>query len=195
MFGGPWLAVLVFIVVAIGAGWGLISLFQQQLAGDRQRGEASQFDHGFALETTYELKRDMIVGYLADGRVVVLPERNDLPPGTPGKRSAASVEDLRDNPQDYPDLAGILTAGTELQFVEVINDRANAQTRLLVLMRVISGPYARKTPVLGMHLESVDTDEQTGEKRYVPRADLFRIIEADSGPVQSDVPATPPSDE
>ncbi|MFK7788577.1 MAG: hypothetical protein AB8C95_03645 [Phycisphaeraceae bacterium] len=186
MLGGPWLAVVVFIVVAIGMGWGLITLLQQQITGDRQRSETGQFEHDFDPDIDYELKRDMIIGYLADGRVVLLPGRNDLPSGTPGKRSAASVEELRSNPEDFPDLAGIVDAGTKLQFVEFIDDQANPQTRILVLTRLITGPYARKTPVLGMHLESVDTDEQTGEKRYVPRADLFGIVEAENGPVQSD---------
>lgn len=185
MLGGPWLAVLVFIVIAIGLGWGIISLFQQQLTSDRQRVGSAQLDHGFDPEVTYQLKRDLMLGYLADGRVALLPGRDDLPSGTPGRRSAASIEELRNNPQDYPDLAGIVGAGTTLRFVEVVDDRNNPQTRILVLTELTSGPYARQTPVLGMHLESVDTDEQTGATRYVPRSDLFDRVESVDGPVQS----------
>lgn len=190
MLGGPWLAVVVFIVIAIGLGWGLISLLQQQLAGDRQRIDIGQFDHGFDPDAVYTLKRDMIVGYLADGRIVLLPERDDLPSGTPGRRSAASVEDLRNNPDDFPDLAGVVQAGTAVRFTQVIDDRANPQTRILVLTELLNGPYARKDPILGMHLESVSRDEASGVRRYEPRDDLFEPIAAADGPVQSDVEAT-----
>ena len=187
MFGGPWLAVLVFIVIAIGLGWGLISLFQQQLSSDRQRGGSAELDHGFDLEVAYEVKRDLMLGYLADGRIVLLPGKHDLPSGTPGKRSAVSIEAFRKNPQGYPEHIGILDAGTKVQFTKVVDDLNNAQTRILVLVRLLSGPNARKTPVLGMHLESADTDEQTGAKRYVPRSDLFERVEAKRRQVQSDV--------
>ncbi len=187
MLGGPWLAVIVFLVIAIGMGWALISIFQQQLTGDRQLNGSAELDHGFDFEVAYELKRDMMLGYLADGRVVLLPGRNDLPTDAPGKRSAASIEELRNAPQDYPDLAGIVEAETRVRFVEVVDDRNNPQTRILVLTELLTGPYARTTPVLGMHLESADTDEQTGQTRYEPRSDLFERIEAQSGPVQSEV--------
>jgi hypothetical protein len=186
MFGGPWLAVVVFVVVAIGLGWGLISLFNQQLESDRRTQDASGFSHDFALHTAYTLNRDLLLGYMADGRVVLLPGRSDLPAGTPGRRSAVSLADYREKPADYPDLIGIVEADTRVQFVEIVEDPNNPQTRLLVTLRLLDGPYARQTPVLGMHLESVDN---SGEgKRYTPRADLFTLVEATPSPIQSSAP-------
>jgi len=193
MFGGPWLGVLVFIVIAIGLGWGLISLLQQQLDSAAQSASQGQLDHDFAFDKAYQLKRDLMLGYLADGRIALLPGRSDLPRGAPGRRAAPSIDELRANPAQYPEHIGVVDAGTKLQFVELIDDRSNQQTRVLVMTRLLTGPYARQTPVLGMHLESTDTDEQADTKRYTPRRDLFELVETKASPVQS--PAPPQRDE
>ncbi len=183
MFGGPWLGVIAFIVIAIGLGWGLISLLQQQLNSNAHSSAAGEFDHGFDPDAAYTLQRDLVLGYLADGRIVLLPGRNDLPKGTPGRRAAVSIQELRDNPQDHTEHIGVAEAGTRVRFVEVIDDLNNPQTRILVMTRLLNGPYARTTPVLGMHLESADTESEG--TRYVPRADLFEVIEPGGGQVQS----------
>lgn len=193
MIGGPWLGVIAFIVIAIGLGWGLISLLQQQMNSTAHTNAAGEFNQDFDPDAIYTLKRGLVLGYLADGRIVLLPGRNDLPKGTPGRRAAVSVEELRDNPQDHTEHIGVAEAGTRVQFVEVIDDRNNQQTRVLVMTRLLSGPYARTTPVLGMHLESADTESEG--TLYVPRADLFEIVEPKGGQVQSDIPAQPPSNE
>lgn len=186
MFGGPFLGVLVFIVIAIGLGWGLISLFQGMVDHTAQDISQGEFDHGFDPDVAYVLQRDLVLGYLADGRIVLLPGREDLPPGTPGKRSAVSIDELRNSPADHPEHIGIVTASTAVRFIEVIDDRDNQQTRVLVMTRLLNGPYARKTPVLGMHLESVDSESEG--TRYVPRADLFVRVEVETGEVQSQTP-------
>jgi len=193
MFGGPWLGVIVFIVIAIGLGWGLISVLQQQLDHAAQTASQAELDHAFDPGAAYLLKQDLMLGYLADGRIALLPGRDELPPDTPGKRSTASIDELRASPENYPDLIGVVEAGTKVQFVEVIDDRGNPQTRILVMTRLVSGTYARDTPVLGMHLESTDTDVETGDTRYMPRSDLFEMIETKATPVQSPVP--PPRNE
>jgi hypothetical protein len=185
MFGGPWLGVIVFVIIAIGLGWGLISLLQQQLKTDSQSAHSGAFEHDFEPEQAYQLKRDLMLGYLADGRIVLLPGREDLPPGTTGRRTAPSIAEYRENPNNFPEHIGVVDAGTRVQFVEVIDDRSNPQTRILVMTRLLTGTYARETPVLGMHLESTDTDEETGNKRYGPRSDLFEMIEEQASPVQS----------
>lgn len=193
MIGGPWLGLIVFIIIAIGLGWGLISLLQQQLSSNAHSSSTEQFDHGFNPDAIYTLKRDLVLGYLADGRIVLLPGRNDLPKSAPGRRSAVSVQEFRDNPQDHTEHIGVAEAGTRVQFVEVIDDRNNPQTRILVLTRLLTGPYAHTTPVVGMHLESADAESE--QRRYVPRPELFEIVEPEAGPVQSEVPAPTQSNE
>ena len=193
MFGGPWLGIVVFVLIAIGLGWGLIQLLTGMTDQTRQTLSNGQLDHGFDPDTVYTLKQDLVLGYLADGRIVLLPGRGELPEDTPGRRMAVSVQELRDNPADHPDHIGVAEAGTRVQFVEVIDDRDNQQTRILVMTRLLTGPYARRTPVLGMHLESTDTESE--QWRVVPRPDLFEIAETDPGQVQSTVPAPPPTDE
>ncbi|MEM9111060.1 MAG: hypothetical protein AAGC72_13655 [Planctomycetota bacterium] len=185
MFGGPWLAVIVFMIIAIGLGWGFTQLLKGMTEQTRQALAAETLQHDFDPDTAYRTKRDLVLGYLADGRIVLLPGRDDLPAGTPNKRSAVSIDELRDTPDEYPDLIGILDTGTAVQFVEVIDEPDNPQTRILVMTRLLSGAYARKTPVLGMHLESADSGEGKGPTRYRPRGDLFEIVGAEGAAVQS----------
>jgi len=185
MIGGPWLGVLAFVVVAIGLGWGLISLFNMQLGQATHTMSQDEIAHGFEPNVVYTLKRDLLLGYTADGREVLFPGKNDLPRHAPGRRSSATIAAYRDNPSAFPDLIGVAERNTRVRFVEVIDDRDNPQTRVLLRVELIDGPLARARPVLGMHLESADTDPDTGEKRYVPRPDLFQPAEPATGPVQS----------
>ena len=194
MFGGPFLGVFVFIVIAIGLGWGLISLFQGMVDHTAEVVDQSELDHGFDPDVAYVLKHDLVLGLRAGGDVVLVPFKNDLPRDAPGRYTWPTAQQYADNPSGYMashGLTGIVKAGTAVRFVEVIDDRDNQQTRILVLTRLLNGPYARKTPVLGMHLESVDSDAEA--TRYVPRADLFVRVEIETGPVQSQAP--PPTDE
>lgn len=190
MFGGPWLGVLVFIVIAIGLGWGLTKLFQGMTAQTRQVLDAEQLDHDFDPNVAYRIKRDLLVGMRAGGDPVLVPFKEDMPRGVPGRYTWPTSEQYAEEPDAYNDshdLIGIVEAGTQIQFVEVIEDIDNPQTRLLVKTRLLTGRHARKVPVLGMHLESADTDVETGSTRYVPRRDLFERVEAASGQVQSGV--------
>lgn len=198
MFGGPWLGVLVFIVIAIGLGWGLTKLLQGMTEQTRQTLDAEQLIHGFDPDVAYVLKHDLLLGVRTGGDVVIVPFKDDMPRSAPGRYSWPTAKQYADDPgghNETHDLVGIVEAGTKLQFVEVIEDIDNPQTRIFVRTRLLSGRYARKTPVLGMHLESADIDDETGATRYVPRADLFEIFEVEDGQVQSDVPPTPPSDD
>ncbi len=189
MFGGPWLGVLVFVVIAIAMGWGVSRLFHAmgQVSAERDSHGDSQHD-AFDPEEVFVLQRDLLLGYLADGRVTLLPARDDLPAHAPGRKRMPTLEQFRDQPSAYPDLIGIVQRDTRVRFVEVIQDPDNPQTSLLVLVRIIDGPYAQKQPVLGMHLESADRDQQTGRTRYRPRNDLFTPNPPNAGPVQSTTP-------
>lgn len=185
MLGGPWLGVIAFVVVAVALGWGLISLFNMQLGQATHTMSMEELEHGFDPDVVYALKRDLLLGYTADGREVLFPGKNDLPQHAPGRRSSATIADYKANPSAFPDLIGVIERTTRVRFVEVIDDRDNPQTRVLLRVELIDGPFARARPVLGMHLESADTDPDTGEKRYVPRPDLFQPVGPAPGPVQS----------
>lgn len=191
MFGGPWLGVIVFILIAVILGWGLTKLFQGMVSQTQQTMSADAFEHGFDATRAYMLKRDLVLGVRAGGDVALVPFKDDLPRSAPGRYAWPTAEDYAKDPMAFETshgLIGIVASGTHVQFVEVIDDRDNAQTRILVMTRLLTGPYARNTPVLGMHLESADIDEQTGRPRYVPRSDLFQAIETKTSPVQSQPP-------
>lgn len=180
MFGGPWLGVVAFIVVAIGLGWGLAAIFGQMLDQTSQTLSMQELDHGFDPDQTFVLKHDMLLGYQANGTPVLVPGRNDLPRYAPGRKQFPTIAQYQastDPKADYPDLRGVVERKTRVRFVDVTDDRNNAQTRVLVRVELLTGPYAAKTPVLGLHLESADTDEETGAKRYVPHPDLFEPVE------------------
>ena len=185
MVGGPWLGVAVFLIIAVGLGWGLTKLFQSQLSQASQSLNEAELNHGFDPDTVYTLKRPLILGYLSDGRKTLFPAREDLPVNAPGRRSAARIAELRGSIDNFPDLIGVVNEQTRVRFVEVIDDRDNPQTRVMVMVRLLDGPYAQRAPVLGMHLESADTVEGGAEAttRYVPRPDLFQP----RAPVQSSV--------
>lgn len=194
MFGGPWLGVLVFIVIAIGLGWVLTKLFQGMTDQTRQTLAYEALDHAFDATRPYTLLQDMVLGMRAGGDVALVPFKDDLPREAPGRYTWPTAQQYAEDPAAYQAshaLIGVVQAGTAVQFVEVIDDRDNAQTRVLVMTRLLSGPHARKTPVLGMHLESAQTDAASDATRYVPRADLFEIVEAAGSPVQSDATQTP----
>ncbi len=186
MIGGPWLGAALFLVIAVGLGWGLTKLFRSQLSAATQSLNEAELDHGFDPDAVYTLKRPLILGYLSDGRKALFPAREDLPANAPGRRSAARIAELRESIDNFPDLIGVVDEQTPVRFVEVIDDRDNPQTRVLVMVRLLDGPYAQRTPVVGMHLESADTVEGETEAtaRYVPRSDLFQA----RAPVQSPAP-------
>lgn len=183
MIGGPWLGVAVFVVIAVGLGWGLTQILQAMLAQTAQTFNQADFDHGFDPDQPYLTTQPLLLGYFADGRVMLLPGKKNLPPDAPGRFKAAAIDDYRDNPDAYRDLIAIVEPGTALRFTEVIDDRNNAQSRILVKVELLTGPHASKTPLLGLHLESADINPQTDAPRYAPRDDLF--TPAAPAPVQS----------
>ena len=202
MFGGPWLGVIAFLVIAIGLGWGIAWFFSQaQQAADDLKPDLTDedptADHGFDPDTVFVVKRDLLFGYTSDGRKTIFPAKADLPRHAYGRRSAPTLEDVKSwTPQErnQRDLIGIVEAGTPVRFVEVIEDPGNGQTPILLLVEFVAGPYASRAPVLGMHLESTDSGEEDGPAVLGPRPDLFEPAKPASGPVQSDVPATTPSE-
>lgn len=180
MFGGPWLGLIVFIVIAVGLGWGLTKLFTGMSDQARQSIDADQLDHGFEPDVAYTLKQDLLIGVRTGGDAVLVPFKDDMPRSAPGRYTWPTREQYLADPQAYReshDLVGIVEQGTRVQFVEVIEDPGNPQTHILIMTRLLTGPYAQTTPVLGMHLESADTGDETGATRYAPRADLFEIVE------------------
>jgi len=188
MFGGPWLGVLAFLVVAIALGWGLTKLFQSMLDQTAQTLSADELDHGFDPDAIYLTRRGLLIGRRSFGDRVLAPGKEELPPNAPGRHHWPTIGQYRASArprEDYPDLLGLIERGTRVRLVEVIDDRDNAQTRLLVKVRVLDGPFASEKPVLGMYLESADTEEDTGQTRYEPRADLFERLRPASPPVES----------
>lgn len=188
MFGGPWLGVIAFVVIAIGLGWGLTKLFQGMIDHTRETLQAQDLAHAFEDDVAYALQKDLLIGKRASGDPVLVPFKEDMPRGAPGRYTWPTQADYTSDPAAYNkshDLVGPAERGTLVQFVEVIEDHDNAQTRVLVMTRLLTGPYARKNPVLGMYLETTDTDEATGQRRYVPRPDLLKIADPDQGQVQS----------
>jgi len=188
MIGGPWLGVIAFLIVAVALGWGLTKLFQGMLEHTTQTLDTQELDHGFDLGGVYLTQKDLLIGRRSYGDLVVAPGAEDLPPGTPGKHHWPTTTEYRaaaDPARDYPDLDGLIERRTPVQFVEVIEDADNAQTRVLVRLVVMDGPFAAEKPVLGMHLESADTNPETGEKRYQPRGDLFELLQPGQPPLES----------
>ena len=199
MLGGPVLGAAVFLAVAVLAGWGLIELFKLQSTPIAQT-TADHQSHGFDPADEYHLLRDLLLGYTSDGRLVLYPDQDDLPRHAPNRRSVPTIDQYRQSPDKHPDLLGVVEAGTRVQFLELIEDPNNRQTRILVQVRLLDGAFADKT-VLGMYLEQtihsgVDEPQNT---IYVPRDDLFNALTAPSAeqapeqaPEQAD-PDLPPS--
>lgn len=192
MFGGPLLGVAVFLAIAVGIGWGLTKLFQSMLDQTVQTLETQTLDHGFNPDTVYLTQKEMLIGRRSYGDLVIAPGKEDLPPNAPSRHYWPTTQQYRasaDPGKDYPDLVGLIERNTPVRFVEVIDDRDNAQTRVLVKVQVLDGPFAQAQPVLGMYLESADKDPESGEERYDPRADLFKRfkpeVRPDPTPVQS----------
>lgn len=181
MFGGPWLGVLVFVVIAIALGWGLTKLLQGMTAHTTQTLNQAELDHGFDPEQVYLTQEDLLIGKRSYGDLIIAPGKEYLPPFAPGRRHWPTTQQYREsvNPkQDYPDLDGLIERNTPVRFVEVIDDLNNKQTRILVMVQILDGPFAQAQPILGMHFESTDTDTETGNPRYVPRAELFSPVQS-----------------
>lgn len=172
MFGGPAVGVAVFVIIAILLGWGLISLFGAMLDQTQRELSESGGDHGFVAGGLYLTDKPMLLGYLADGRVVLFPDRADLPAHARGRRTAPTVAGYRADPDASVDLIGVVEQGTAIRIEEVIEDADNAQTRLLVRIVVLDGPFAEQSAI-GLHLEDRSTDPQTGRPRYDPRPELL----------------------
>ncbi|MEM1353755.1 MAG: hypothetical protein AAGH88_02615 [Planctomycetota bacterium] len=205
MFGGPLVGVVAFVIIAIGLGWGLIALFNGMLDQTRRDVTSSKLNHGFDTRGSYVLRKPMLLGYSADGRLLLFPERGDLPAGAPGRRTAATIEGYlayrakveSGGTEDarFRDLVGVVDAGTVIRINQVIEDADNAQTRLLLGCTVLSGTH-EGVSALGLHLETRSTDEKTGKQRYDPRAELIAPDRTADSPeaVQSETEPPPGSD-
>ena len=188
MIGAPWLGLIVFVLIAIALGWGLTQVFKGMADQTRQSLHSDTFAQDFDPARIYILQTDMLLGIRAKGDVVLVPFKDEMPVGVQGRYTWPTRQQYIAQPEAYNeshDLVGIIEAGTHVRFDEVIEDDLNPQTRVLVMTYVLTGPYKRKAPVLGMYLESVDRDDESGATRYKPRADLFEIFKAQDGPVQS----------
>jgi len=195
MFGGPMLGVAAFLVVAILLGWGLISLLQGRLNASRQTLDQSEFAHGFDPETVYLTQHAMLLGYSSEMMPTLVPGKEDLPRDAKGRRAWPTIQQYRDDPGSYPDLEGVVERHTRVQFVEVIDDPTNGQTRILVMVRLLDGPYAGPTTIRGMYLESADIDAESGQRRYMPREELFVPVNPPPSPVQSPAQTNDPNDD
>ncbi|MEO0475036.1 MAG: hypothetical protein AAF085_03550 [Planctomycetota bacterium] len=196
MLGGPWLGVLVFIVIAIGLGWGVMKFFET--AGDMAQSFDEFAGHGFDAQHVYTLERDLLIGYTADDRPVLFPSKEDLPRQAYGRKAAQTIEEVRSMSAEElkkADLIGVVERGTRVRFVDLHIRPIGSDRGADVMVELRDGPYASRATVVGMYLESADRDEQTGKTRFVPRADLFEPAEPETGQVQSPVPDTTPSDE
>lgn len=186
MLGGPWLGVLVFVVIAIGLGWGIAQVFKA--AGNVMQ-EVDEFHgHGFDPEAFYTLKRELLLGYSADGRKVLFPGRDALPLDAYGRSSVPTIEEAMAMTADelkQADLIGVVKPGTRVRFVDLHVQPTGSDRGADVLVTLPEGALPTSQPVLGMYLESADKEAE--KVRYEPRADLFEIVEDDAGPVQSEV--------
>lgn len=193
MLGGPWLGVIAFLVVAVALGWGLTKVFQAMLDQTALTLEAETLDHGFDPDATYITRKDLLLGVNSDSSVVMLvPGRDDLPNSAPGRRRWPTTAQYKDDPDTYKAyMIGIVEQGTRVQFVEVIDDPTNMQSRITVMTRVLDGPHQNTQTYTGVHLESADTDGEGGYERCEPRADLFELVPPEPGPVQSPAPDGP----
>ena len=194
MLGGPWLGLSVFIVIAVGLGWGLTKLFQGMADQTRQALNAEQLDHTFDPDNVYVLKRDLLIGMRLSGGLVLAPFKEEMPRSAQGRYSWPTREQYADSPAAYKDshkLIHVVEAGTKVAFIEIIQNTKDPQAPIRLKTRILTGRHASKAPMLGMHLESADTDDQTGATRYVPHAELFEIIETDDGPIQFEAVDTP----
>lgn len=184
MFGGPWLGIAVFVLVAVGLGWGVHWFFKQARLADTTNTTGTQQTRAmqaFDPDSVYLLKQDLLLGYTANGLPTLFPARDELPAHAYGRRSVPTIQQARAMTPDQlkqRDLKGVVVPGTPVRFVELIDDPDNAQTRILLQAVILQGPHAHPRPVLGMHLESADTDEATGAKRYAPREDLFTPVQS-----------------
>lgn len=185
MFGGPWLGVIVFVVIAIGLGWGVQWFFKQAgQASDTQKSRQANDSAAADIdpEQIHIVQRDLLLGYTANGTPTLFPARDDLPTHAYGRRSIPTIKQARAMTRAQlkeRDLAGVVVRSTPVRFVELVEDPTNAHTRVLFKLEIIEGPYAGPTPVLGMHLETADTDQATGAKAYTPREDLFTRVQSE----------------
>ena len=113
MLGGPILGVAVFLIAAFLLGWGLISLLNIQIDGVVQDTTASDLDIRFDTDAVYIVQQDLLLGMNKDAQQVMLyPDYDALPPGTPNRRYIPRVADYRADPgnEKYADTLGIVAA-------------------------------------------------------------------------------------
>lgn len=180
MFGGPWLGVIVFVLIAVGLGWGVAKFFQAVNDVQPSMTDGVLRDN-IDPDAIYTLKTDLLLGYTANGTPTLFPSRDDLPRHAYGRRAVPTIaQALAMDAEQLAqrDLAGVVARSTPVRFVELVRDPGNQQTPVMLMVEVLQGPHASPTPVLGMHLESADTDEATGAKRYPPREDLFAPVQS-----------------
>jgi len=205
MFGGPLVGVAAFVIIAIALGWGLITLFNAMLDQTRRDVTGTELNHGFVAQGVYLTQKPLLLGYAADGRLLLFPERDDLPRDAPGRRTAATLAGYRayqaaveaggSGEARYRDLRGVVEPGTAIRIDRVIEDTDNAQTRLLLRCTVLTGPFEGEQPI-GLHLEARSADDKTAAPRYDPRPELLvpaRPADA-ADPLQSDDPQVPGTD-
>ena len=178
MLGGPVLGVLVFLLIAVLLGWGLISALDVQLDNTVQDAAATDITHRFEPSHVYVLKQDLLLGVTTHAdptrAIVLFPDRDGLPRDTLNRRLVPRLAEVRDTPSRYPDILGIVEAGTRVRFTRLIHDAHNRQTPYIAELVFLDGPFADQT-VTGLHLEEAQPGASEGEGvLLVPRADLFR---------------------
>ncbi len=202
MLGGPVLGVLVFLLVAVLLGWGLISALDVQLGTTVQDATTADVTHRFEPGRVYVLEQDLLLGVTTHAdptrAVVLFPDRDGLPRDTLNRRLVPLLADAKNDPGRYPDILGIVEAGTRIRFSRLIHDAHNRQTPYIAELVLLDGPFAEQT-VTGLHLEAeASGGSEGGGVVLVPRPDLFREVPAAEGetgatdqPIQS--PETEPA--
>ena len=193
MLGGPILGVAVFLIAAFLLGWGLISLLNIQIDGVVQDTTASDLDIRFDTDAVYIVQQDLLLGMNKDAQQVMLyPDYDALPPGTPNRRYIPRVADYRADPgnEKYADTLGIVAAGTRVRFERLDEEPGNRQARFHAHTLILDGEH-EGIHAQGMFLESTTADEE-GRRVVAPREDLFQVADetdASAEPIQSAVPA------
>jgi len=188
MLGGPILGVAVFLIAAFLLGWGLISLLNIQIDGAVRDSAVSDLDDRFDPDVVYIVQQDLLLGLNRDAQAVMLyPDFDGLPAGTPNRRYIPRVADYLADPghADYKDTLGVVAAGTRVRFERLTEDAGNRQTRYVVHTVVLDGEHA-DIHARGMFLETVTAGDD-GRRVVAPREDLFRAVDVPIG--EADEPA------
>ena len=198
MLGGPVLGVLVFLLVAVLMVWGLTSLIGLQLDAGVRDAKSAKIEHRFDPSRVYVLQRGLLLGLTSDRQVVVFPARDDLPRDAPHRRRVPTIADYRAQPDQHPDLLGVVTPGTRVRFTRLVHDAHHRQTPILAGVLILDGEH-EGTQATGLHLE-LEEQAHTGDdaQLLVPRPDLFlaeagppEAAEAVTQPIQSPSPPAP----